>query len=159
MAQTVIMYDCGNSDVDDNDGLDLLDTDPSVRVLTTSIHATSANGNTSVRARNNINRPAAGTTAVVLLPTGSQGEGNTVNNGPLKGQFTMPSAESHAVVNQAIRDGARVNLYPRNSSAWALQAGANRVSATIDAANTRFTLASAAGPAAGTEFFNYEIIQ
>lgn len=158
--QFIRMFGCDNINAEGNSATDLLDLGVGSRVLTTAVYASTSDGNTNIRAReNNISRPAAGTTGVVILPTGDQGEGNTVNNGSLKGQFTMPAAESHAVTVNAIRDGAKANITPVNAAAWTLQAGANRIAATVDAANTRFTLASGASAATGSEIFNYEIVQ
>jgi 2-C-methyl-D-erythritol 4-phosphate cytidylyltransferase len=77
----------------------------------------------------------------------------------LTGTFTMANASSFAISNTNSRSSMRVILYPQNASAATLQQGTNRLyfDGTVTA-GTDFTLkTAAAGSAAGTEMFAYEL--
>lgn len=84
---------------------------------------------------------------------------NRQGDDALWGSFTMDAAASKAIANTNARSTLRVILYPTNAAAVALQVGTNALyfDGTVSA-GVSFTLKTgAAGSAAGTETFEYEL--
>lgn len=77
------------------------------------------------------------------------------------GSFTMAAATSKTVTEPAIKSDSKVFIFQTNAAGGTLQAGANALyhDAASNVAGTSFTVkTSGGGAAAGTETFNYFVI-
>jgi hypothetical protein len=130
-------------------------------VLTRMIYAPTSDGNSNISADdNNISRPLSSSNPFVVLPDAALPKGNTQDNLPLRGTFTMPNTDAQNFNHTAVRPGATITLFPKNKEAWDLQASANRIYVSA-VSNGVFQAATSSGAAAGTTgaVFDYLIMQ
>lgn len=128
-------------------------TDPTPLVTSTRYYVIVVDSNTVKLATTAANAIAG--TAIDISTTGS---GTLVlETGSPVGSFTLGAAASLVINNPAVNSGSIILLTPTNASAATLQAGTSGLYVT--ATNGSFTVSTAdAGSAAGTETFNYMVI-
>jgi hypothetical protein len=137
----------------DSDGLKFNDNhvrdSRATSVLTRVLYAPTADGNSNIEGDfNNISRPKASSNAFMTLPDAARPRGNTQDNLPLSGTFTMADIDAQNVTCTPVRAGAKIHLHPVNKEAWALQAGNDRIYVSSVGSGT-FQVATASGANAG----------
>jgi len=132
-----------------------------VPVLSRILYAPTSDGNANIEGNfNNISRPASSSNAFMVLPDAASPEGNTQDDLPLSGRFTMSDVDVQNVAHTSLRPGARIRLHPVNKEAWALQSGSNRIYVSVISAGT-FQVATSSGTTAGATgaVFDYTVHQ
>lgn len=130
-------------------------------VLSRILYAPTVDGNSNIEGNfNNISRPLSSTNAFMTLPDAAQPVGNTQDNLPLRGSFTMPNIDAQNFNHTALRPGATISLAPKNKAAWDLQASTNRIYVSV-ISNGVFQVATSSAAVAGTSspVFDYFISQ
>lgn len=156
------MFASTNGDVDDNKVFDYRGAKLTNRLLS----ATGADGNSSIRARNNSGHTLlSSSNPLVSLPTDSSswGRGNNFDGLASLGEFAAPNATSFSVglsgtvgstIAEGIRSTAKVRIHPKNEAALAIQRSAKSLRVT-SVGNGQFSCATGDGTATGTTSAEY----